>query len=509
MDIIETLKPLRKSGGKTWTTGLSDQLIKEFADRDPALRIAAQRAVAAFDLLRERYGELLARDEPEQIEKIQMDFLNFYPEDAVNPYVPLAASGPWIVTSKGAVIHDSGGYGMLGLGHAPEAVVSAMSQPHVMANIMTANFSQLALSQALRREIGHTRERCPFHRFLAMNSGSEAVTVAARISDVNAKLMTDAGGRHAGKAVKHVALKGGFHGRTDRPAQWSDSTRETYIKHLASFQQRGDLWSVEPNNIVELEKTFERAAHENVFIEALFIEPVMGEGNPGMAITPAFYRRARELTGEHGSLLLVDSIQAGLRAQGVLSIVDYPGFEGEAAPDLETYSKALNAGQYPLSVLAMTESAAALYRKGIYGNTMTANPRAMDVAVAVLESVTPALRENIRRRGKEFLDKLQALQKEMPKAITKIMGTGLLFSCELAENYKIFGSNSTEEYLRRHGIGVIHGGKHSLRYTPHFAITSEEVDLVVAATKDALVNGPGAQERASSTGNPTSVATPL
>ena len=56
------------------------------------------------------------------------------------------------------------------------------------------------------------------------------------------------------------------------------------------------------------------------------MEPVMGEGNPGQAITPEFYARARELTEAHGALLLVDSIQAGLRTHGVLSICDYPGF---------------------------------------------------------------------------------------------------------------------------------------------------------------------------------------
>ena len=70
----------------------------------------------------------------------------------------------------------------------------------------------------------------------------------------------------------------------------------------------------------------------------------------------------------------MDSIQAGLRAHGVLSIVDYPNFEKAEAPDMETFSKALNAGQYPLSVLAVNARAAGLYRKGTYGNTMTTNP---------------------------------------------------------------------------------------------------------------------------------------
>jgi L-lysine 6-transaminase precursor (EC 2.6.1.36) len=101
------------------------------------------------------------------------------------------------------------------------------------------------------------------------------------------------------------------------------------------------------NDIDALVQAFDQAAQNNEFIESLFMEPVMGEGNPGVALTPEFYAKARELTEQHGTLLLIDSIQAGLRAQGCLSICDYPGFEELPAPDMETYSKALNAGHYP------------------------------------------------------------------------------------------------------------------------------------------------------------------
>jgi acetylornithine/succinyldiaminopimelate/putrescine aminotransferase len=227
----------------------------------------------------------------------------------------------------------------------------------------------------------------------------------------------------------------------------------------------------------------------------MFLEPVMGEGNPGLAISPDFYARARERTRQHGSLLLVDSIQAGLRAHGVLSICDYPGFEALDPPDMETYSKALNAGQFPLSVLAMTSEAAGLYRKGIYGNTMTSNPRAMDVARAVLDAMTPELRANIVERGAEFYEKLLALQGELDGPITRVQGTGLLFSIELdRERYRGYGSDSVEEFMRVHGINVIHGGENSLRFTPHFAITSQEVDLIVDATRHALIHGPSIVE---------------
>jgi acetylornithine/succinyldiaminopimelate/putrescine aminotransferase len=216
----------------------------------------------------------------------------------------------------------------------------------------------------------------------------------------------------------------------------------------------------------------------------------MGEGNPGRAVPVEFYALARELTRAHGTLLLVDSIQAGIRAHGVLSIVDYPGFEGQDAPDMETYSKVLNAGQYPLSVLAVTERAAALYRKGVYGNTMTTNARSLDVACAVLKLVTPELRRNIRERGAELVARLEELARELPGRLTNVQGSGLLVSCELGAGYQCYGAGSTEEYMRRRGLGVIHGGVNALRFTPTFYITSEEISLIVDGVRDALLNGP-------------------
>jgi acetylornithine/succinyldiaminopimelate/putrescine aminotransferase len=491
MTILNTLEVLRARGGEARTAGLPDDVILRFAAQDSKLGEAVEAAAEAFqELLRETPG-FLDLSESEQISTAQDGLINFYAEDAVNPYVSLAARGPWLVTVKGAVLYDCGGYGMLGFGHAPERALEALNRKQVMANVMTPNISQRRLVEALRAEIGHRRDDTPFQYFLCLNSGSEAVTLGARISDVNAKLMTDPGGSHACQPIRILGLKGAFHGRTDRPARFSDSTRKTYCKYLASFRDQDNLITVEPNNLEQLQQVFDYAATHGIFIEAFFLEPVMGEGNPGRAVTPEFYALARKLTTRHGALLLVDSIQAGLRAHGVLSVCDYPGFEQLDPPDMETYSKALNAGQYPLSVLALNERSGKLYRTGVYGNTMTSNPRAMDVGRAVLESFTPELRRNIVARGRELVEKLTALQGELDGLITGVQGTGLLVSAGLdGRRFKSYGANSSEEFMRLHGINVIHGGENSLRYTPHFAMTSEEVDLVVEVTRQALVNGP-------------------
>ena len=497
MSILDTLTPLRSRTGAVRTQGLDDATLLRLSAQYPDLLTAAERAAAAYPALAAEFPELMDADEQVQIDATQAGFVNFYPDDAINPYVAIAACGPWVITLKGRVLHDSGGYGMLGFGHTPQPVIDAMAKPQVMANIMSPSLSQLRVVQALRAEIGHRRGGCPYAKFLTLNSGSESVSLAGRIADTNTKLMTDPNGRHAGKRVKRIAVQGAFHGRTELPALYSDSSRKTYLQHLASYRHHNDqLITIEPYSIEGLKQAFADADANGWYIEAMFLEPVMGEGDPGRAVPPEFYAVARELTAAHGTFLLVDSIQAGLRAHGVLSIVDYPGFEHLEAPDMETYSKALNGGQYPLSVLAVNERAAKIYAKGTYGNTMTTNPRAMDIATTVLRSLTPEIRANVRDKGKEALEKLNTLKNELGGLITKVQGTGLLFSCELDAAFKCYGAGSTEEFMRERGIGVIHGGTNSLRFTPHFAITSAELDLVIEHIRFALLNGPRRKEAA-------------
>jgi len=50
--------------------------------------------------------------------------------------------------------------------------------------------------------------------------------------------------------------------------------------------------------------------------------------------------------------------------------------------------------------------------------------------------------------------------------------------------------------MREHGINVIHGGANSLRFTPHFAMSEAEVDLLVSHVREALKKGPRQQVEA-------------
>ena len=486
---LSKLDNIRKNSGKADTIGLHDSEISKFLSLDSSLVTAIDEAHDYHLKIREEFSaDLLMQTEASLIKDLQSGFVNFYKPATVNQYIAIAAKGPWIITSHGAVVHDNGGYGMLGSGHGPASVIDTMSKNWVMANVMTPSFSQKRLDDSLRQELGHTRGNCPFTHFICMNSGSESVTVSLRIADVNSNNLTSPGGRHEGKDIKLLAIEQGFHGRTDRPAQMSHSCKDSYDKNLASFRDRDNLYLVPPNDVQALRDIFAKAEEDNVFIELMAIEPVQGEGNPGQCISREFYDEARNLTKAHGSLLLIDSIQAGIRGQGCLSIIDYDGFQDCEEPDLETWSKAVNAGQYPFSVLGMNSRASDLYVTGIYGNTMTTNPRALETAAAVLDNITPELRKNIRERGIEFVEKLNILANEFPEYVIKVQGTGLLCSIELKPDIlPVIGFDAVEPWCRRRGLGVIHGGKNALRFTPHFWITSEEIDLIVTVVREAII----------------------
>jgi acetylornithine/succinyldiaminopimelate/putrescine aminotransferase len=253
---METLNTIRSYAGSRQTVGIDDALLTRHLALDPTLAQAIEDAGRIHAKLKTQFAELLAGDEAEAAAILQEDFVNFYPANTVNPYISMAGCGPWIVTTHGAVLHDNGGYGMLGMGHSPKVIMDAMGDTHVMANVMTPNFTHKRFSMLLKAEVGQTRGSCPFEKFICMNSGSESVTVAFRIADVNAKTQTDPSGRHAGKTIKMLSLDGSFHGRTDRPAQASDSCLTKYKQVLASHASMNNLITVPPNDVDALRRAF-------------------------------------------------------------------------------------------------------------------------------------------------------------------------------------------------------------------------------------------------------------
>ncbi len=483
--MLNYLEKLRQHRHRAETLGLSDAVIRKFLAVDKQL---GRAIVMAYEYSQSEAWQEFVRQAPpleaEQVRYAQARLFNFYADELINPYIPLGAAGAWVVTSFGAVLHDSGGYGMLGFGHCVEATQKILGASHVMANVMTASPSHHRICAALDAEIGHTRTaRTPVYgRYMFLNSGSEALSLAARIADVNTKnRITD---QH--QQVRSLSIAHSFHGRTERPARLSGSCRPAYRQHLHSFANLDDIGTLKHNDVQALRQAFAAAKRDGVFIDAVYLEPISGEGDTGCPLSPQFYSLARELTTTHGALLVVDSVQAGIRGHGVLSVVDYPEFRELSPPDIEAFSKAVHMGHSPLSVVAVTAKTAAFLQHGIHGNTMTANPRALEVGCYTLSLLTPELRRNIVARGAEFLQQLDKLRAAFPHIITKVQGTGLLLCIGINPDIAVVGANGLETRLRKQGLGVIHAGKNLLRFTPVFTITSEEIALIISVLRAVL-----------------------
>lgn len=406
---------------------------------------------------------------------LQENILNFYNENTISPYIPIAAKGPWIMTNKGKIIYDTGGYGMLGYGHSPDWALNILSKEHVMANVMTPSYEQSILTTKLKEKIGNP---CPYEKFAFLNSGSEAMELAGRIIDTIGKK------KDTKKMSKYIVLKDSFHGRTTHASLFSDSCSDIYKNTLKSFGYHKMIETVEINNTTDLLSKINNTLNSGFVLDAIIMEPVMGEGRPGIALNPDFYKLARQQTTELESILLIDSVQAGIRTNGCLSIVDYPSLQGCKPPDMEIFSKAINSGIYPLSVLALKREISEKYEVGTYGNTMCANPKALDIGFETLNRLDKFVSNNIVKQGDKFVNMLNSLKHLYPHIIEEVTGTGLLIAAHINKKYAVVSKNGLEINCRKRGLNVIHGGKNALRFTPYFLINDSEIELIKYILKD-------------------------
>ncbi len=242
------------------------------------------------------------------------------------------------------------------------------------------------------------------------------------------------------------------------------------MQHLASYRGEDSVITVAPYDEAGLRKVFEDAARNQWFIEAVFLEPVMGEGDPGRSVPPSFYAVARELTCAHGSLLLLDSIQAGLRAHGVLG-GRLPGLRRLGPAGHGNLFEGAERRAVPAVGAGGDRACRAAVPQGHLRQHHDQQPACAGRGLRHAGPADPTGARQHRRTWRRSRTQLEQLKNELG-LITKVQGTGLLFSCELAPQFKCYGANSTEEWLRQHGINVIHGGENSLRFTPHFGMDS-------------------------------------
>ena len=95
---IELLDEIKANSGPRICEGLKNEEIEKFIALDENLAIAIEEANERRLRIQSEFGdEFLLQAEKDLISHAQEDFVNFYSAATVNPYIALAAKGPWIV----------------------------------------------------------------------------------------------------------------------------------------------------------------------------------------------------------------------------------------------------------------------------------------------------------------------------------------------------------------------------------------------------------------------------
>ena len=184
------------------------------------------------------------------------------------------------------------------------------------------------------------------------------------------------------RRTSFVCLTDGYHGDTIG----SVSVGGIDLFHGAFGPLLFKTYQVDPGDERKLERVLDLHARE---IAAVIVEPLV-QGAAGIRVQPPGYlRRVRELSAEHGVLMIADEVATGFGRTGTMFACE----QERVDPDFLCLGKGLTGGYLPLAATlddrarstrgssAPTED----YRTFFHGHTFTGNPLACAAAIASLE----------------------------------------------------------------------------------------------------------------------------
>jgi acetylornithine aminotransferase len=355
-----------------------------------------------------------------------------------------------LVRGEGAYVWDDEGTEYLdflagiavnSLGHAHPVFVDAVTRQASTLAHVSNYFStppQLELAERLKRITGAGDGG----RTYFCNSGAEANEAAFKLARLNS----------SETRTKIVALHNGFHGRTMGALS------------LTGKPAMREPFEPMPSGVVHIDTTLEALeATIDDTVAALFVEPIKGEAGV-LELPPGYLRRARELTEQHGVLLVLDEIQTGVGRTGAW----FSYMNDGVVPDAVTLAKGM-AGGFPIGSLVTFGWASDLFTRGQHGSTFGGNPLATATANAVLGEIESAgLVENAARRGAELRAVIADLESPL---VAQVRGQGLLIGIGLTEPV----AGRIADAALANGLIINAPNDESLRIAPPLIIGDDEV----------------------------------
>ena len=220
-------------------------------------------------------------------------------------------------------------------------------------------------------------------------------------------------------------------------------------------------------------------------VAAIVVEPIQGEG--GYIVAPdEFLQRLRELTKQHGMLLVADEVQSGMGRSGKMFAIEHTGVE----PDMISIAKGIASG-LPLGVAAARADLMA-WPPGAHASTFGGNPVSCAAAIATIALLRNQLVANAADVGGYLMSGLRSLADKHP-LIGDVRGRGLMIGVELVRDRQTKERASEERdavvnaaFAR--GMLVLGAGRNAVRFSPPLVLTRAQADTAVKIFDEALTD---------------------
>lgn len=315
------------------------------------------------------------------------------------------------------------------------------------------------------------------------NSGTEATEAAIKLS------------RYYTKRSNIIAFLGSFHGR---------SLGALSLTSSKSIQRRGfgpllpgvyhapypDVYRFNgsADACAEASLSFIRdqilvhltAADE---VAAVVVEPIQGEG--GYVVPPqAFLQGLRELTTQHGMMLVLDEVQSGMGRTGKMFAAEHFGVKA----DVVNIAKGIASG-LPLGITCARAEVMS-WPPGAHASTFGGNPVSCAAALVTIKLLREQYVQNAATVGEYMMGALRELQNKHA-IIGDVRGRGLMIGVELVRDRKtkeraVEERSAVVQAMFRRGVLILGAGRNAIRFAPPLVITKDQADAVLRLFDDSL-----------------------
>ena len=379
--------------------------------------------------------------------------------------VPILGYGSVIVDNNQKKYLDlTSGIGALSTGHShPKVIESVNQQSQLYVHMAQQIFGSHAIQETLTEKILGTFESKNLNNIFYTNSGSEATENALKIAT-----------KYTGKS-NIVCIRGGFHGRTigALSVTSSNTTCRNGVRPLLS-----NIYFCGKDTKDEIDEFFSTQCSLQDTAAVIF-ESVQGEGGI-QSLDKHYLQYLRNLTQEHGILMIADEVQCGAMRTGEWWNIESKGIR----PDMMTFGKGIASG-YQLAGVVSSSKIMNNLGKGFLGGTYGGNAISSAAAVATIDILND---ENVKTHIKK-IGKLIKNEIEEEYIVKEVRQYGLMIAIEFKDEYNNNEFSSfLVDSLRDMGILVLLSGNQGqyIRLLPSLLVDEEQINFFLVAFKNIL-----------------------